>query len=47
MGDVLDELNNNVITSKNRGAMNKILKKSAGLPVSLRVVKVNGILIIL
>ncbi|XP_034940507.1 uncharacterized protein [Chelonus insularis] len=39
IGDVLDEINREVLTSNNRGNLGRIIKKSSGLPVDLYVIK--------
>ncbi|XP_054000614.1 uncharacterized protein LOC128888039 isoform X1 [Hylaeus anthracinus] len=39
IGDVLDEINGNAITSNTKGQLRKIMRKSMGQPVSLHVIK--------
>ncbi|CAK9833293.1 hypothetical protein ANTRET_LOCUS10002 [Anthophora retusa] len=39
IGDVLDEINGNAITSNTRGQLRKFMKKSIGQPVCLHVIK--------
>ncbi|XP_066592359.1 uncharacterized protein [Prorops nasuta] len=40
-GDVLDEINGNAITSKNKGKLNKIMKQAAGRPINLHIIKLK------
>lgn len=40
IGDILDEINGNAITSNTKGQLRKIMKKSVGQPVCLYVIKV-------
>ncbi|XP_076169733.1 uncharacterized protein LOC143147901 [Ptiloglossa arizonensis] len=39
IGDVLDEINGNVITSNTKGQLRKIMKKSMGQPVCLHIIR--------
>ncbi|KOX68892.1 hypothetical protein WN51_06290 [Melipona quadrifasciata] len=39
IGDILDEINGNAITSNTKGQLRKFMRKTMGLPVSLYVIK--------
>ncbi|XP_012283921.1 uncharacterized protein LOC105701613 isoform X2 [Orussus abietinus] len=39
IGDVLDEINGNVITTKSRGKLRRIMKRAAGQPVAIHIIK--------
>lgn len=39
IGDVLDEINENVITGDSKGKLRKIMKKANGQPVTLHIIK--------
>ncbi|XP_046413335.1 uncharacterized protein LOC124176283 [Neodiprion fabricii] len=39
LGDVLDEINGNVITASAKGRLGKIMKKAIGQPISLHIIK--------
>lgn len=39
IGDVLDEINGNAITSRTKGKLRKIMKSAAGQPISLHIIK--------
>ncbi|XP_076302566.1 LOW QUALITY PROTEIN: uncharacterized protein LOC143220866 [Lasioglossum baleicum] len=39
IGDVLDEINENAITSNTKGQLRKFMKKTVGQPVSLHIIK--------
>ncbi|XP_008546819.1 uncharacterized protein LOC103570751 [Microplitis demolitor] len=39
IGDVLDEINGQVLTTNTRGKLGKLLKKSSGLPINLYIIK--------
>ncbi|XP_012138958.2 uncharacterized protein LOC100874999 isoform X1 [Megachile rotundata] len=39
IGDILDEINGNAITSNTKGQLRKIMKKSVGQPVCLHIIK--------
>lgn len=40
IGDVLDEINENVITGESKGKLRKIMKKASGQPIMLHIIKV-------
>ncbi|KAK0085359.1 hypothetical protein PV325_005353 [Microctonus aethiopoides] len=39
IGDVLDEINGQILTGRSRGKLNKIMKKTSGLPTTLHIIK--------
>lgn len=41
IGDVLDEINENVITGDSKGKLRKIMKKASGQPIMLHIIKVR------
>jgi len=40
IGDVLDEINENVINGDSKGKLRKIMKKASGQPIMLHIIKV-------
>lgn len=40
IGDVLDEINENVINGDSKGKLRKIMKKTSGQPITLHIIKV-------
>lgn len=40
IGDVLDEINENVINGNSKGKLRKIMKKAGGQPIMLHIIKV-------
>lgn len=44
VGDVLDEINENVINGDSKGKLRKIMKKASGQPIMLHIIKVFCIL---
>lgn len=40
VGDVLDELNGNHITTSKRGKLSSIMRKASGQPIIINVIKV-------
>lgn len=41
IGDVLDEINENVINGDSKGKLRKIMKKASGQPIILHIIKVR------
>lgn len=41
IGDVLDEINENVINGDSKGKLRKIIKKGSGQPIMLHIIKVR------
>lgn len=41
IGDVLDEINGNVINGDSKGKLRKIMKKANGQPIILHIIKVH------
>lgn len=44
VGDVLDEINENVINGDSKGKLRKIMRKANGQPIMLHIIKVICIL---
>lgn len=40
IGDVLDEINENVINGESKGKLRKIMRKANGQPIMLHIIKV-------
>lgn len=41
IGDVLDEINGNIINGESKGKLRKIIKKGSGQPIMLHIIKVH------
>lgn len=41
IGDVLDEINENVINGDSKGKLRKIMRKASGQPITLHIIKVR------
>lgn len=41
IGDVLDEINGNIINGDSKGKLRKIIKKGSGQPIMLHIIKVH------
>ncbi|XP_022198271.2 uncharacterized protein LOC111055388 [Nilaparvata lugens] len=39
IGDIIDELNGNVITTSSQGTLNNLMRKTAGFPISIYLIK--------
>lgn len=41
IGDVLDEINENIITGDSKGKLRRIMRKANGQPIMLHIIKVR------